>query len=174
MPSPRVMPDLAAHGWLPAVRREDDRFSWRERVTEFDDSGDSGLPCQDSNSAATTSNPRTRMGPTSASLETTVEAGKSLAGEPLRHLLAATQRSSPTRPRWVRACASPDPYLKGLKLLSVGQYAPAAASRKADVLAGRYYCRRHGHVLNEGRALFAPCRLCRAPPWPCSAPIVFF
>jgi hypothetical protein len=107
--SPRVMRDLPADGWMLAVRREDDRFSWRERVTEFDHSGDSGPPCQDSNSAATTSNPRTRTGRTSASLETTGEAGKSLMGEPLRNPLAAKQRSSPTRPRWVQACASPDP-----------------------------------------------------------------
>src|SRR5262245_38050328 len=103
------MRDLAAHVWMFAVRREDDRLSWRERVTEFGDSGDSGPPRQDSNSAATTSNPRTRTGRTSASLETTVEACKNLAGEPLCNPLAAKQRSSPTRPRWVRACASPDP-----------------------------------------------------------------
>ena len=98
--------------------------------------GDSPPPCQDSNSAATTSNPRPRTGRMSASLETTVEAGESLTGEPLRNPLPAKQRSSPTQPQWVRACASPDPYLKGSKLLSTcGQYAPAAASRKDDALA---------------------------------------
>ena len=72
-------------------------------------SGDSAPPFQDSNSAATTSNPHTRTGRTSASLETTGEAGKSPTGEPLRNRLPAKQRSSPTRPRWVQACASPDP-----------------------------------------------------------------
>jgi hypothetical protein len=90
------------------------------RVTKFGSgSGDSTPPCQDSNSAATTSNPRPRTGRISPSLETTVEAGESLTGEPLRHPLPAKQRSSPTRPRWVGAYASPDPYLKGSKLLSV-------------------------------------------------------
>jgi hypothetical protein len=54
---------------------------------------DSTPPCHDSNSAATTSNPRTRTGRMSASLETTVEAGKSLMGEPLRNPLGAKQRS---------------------------------------------------------------------------------
>jgi hypothetical protein len=90
-------------------------------VTKFGSGsgGDSTPPCQDSNSAATTSNPRPRTGRMSASLETTAEAGESLTGEPLRNPLPAKQRSSPTRPRWVGACASPDPYLKGSKLLSV-------------------------------------------------------
>ena len=78
----------------------------RERVTEFG-SGDSAPPCHNSNSAATTSNPHTRTGRTSASLETTAEVGNRLTGEPLRHPLLAKQRSSPTRPRWVRARASP-------------------------------------------------------------------
>ena len=81
--------------------------------------GDSTPPCQDSNSAATTSNPRPRTGRISPSLETTAGAGESLTGEPLRHPLPAKQRSSPTLPRWVGACASSDPYLKGSKLLSV-------------------------------------------------------
>ena len=89
-------------------------------VTRFGSgSGDSTPPCQDSNSAATTSNPRPRTGRMSASLETTVAAGESLTGEPLRNPLPAKQRSSLTRPRWVGACASSDPYLKGSKLLSV-------------------------------------------------------
>jgi hypothetical protein len=89
-------------------------------VTKFGSgSDDSTLPCQGSNSAPTTSNPRPRTGRISPSLETTVEVGESLTGEPLRNSLPAKQRSSPTRPRWVGVCASPDPYLKGSKLLSV-------------------------------------------------------
>jgi hypothetical protein len=88
-------------------------------VTEFDDSGDSAPPCQDSNISATTSNPRTDTGGTSASLDTTVEDDNRLTGEHLRNLLQAKQRSSPSRPRWVRANASPDLlYLKGVKKLS--------------------------------------------------------
>ena len=97
-------------------------------VTKFDHSGDGAPPSQNSNSVATTSNPRTRTARMSASLETTVEAGKSLTGEPLRNPLTAKQRSSPTWLRWVRA--SPDPYLRGSS--PCGQYAPAAASRKAE------------------------------------------
>ena len=74
--------------------------------TKFGDSGDSRPPWQNSNIAATTSNPRTRMGRRiSEGLETTV--GKSV-GEPLRYPLLAKQISSPTRPRWVRTCTSPD------------------------------------------------------------------
>ena len=143
-------------------------------VTKFGNSGDSALPCHNSNSAATTSNPKPRTGRMSASLETTEEVGESLTGEPLRHPLPAKQRSSPTRPLWLRAYASPDPHFKGSKLSPCGQYAPAAASRKADALAGPILpLRRHGHARNEGRDLFAPCRPCRAPPSRCSASTVF-
>jgi hypothetical protein len=105
-------------------------------VTKFGNSGDSALPCHNSNSAATTSNPKPRTGRMSASLETTEEVGESLTGEPLRHPLPAKQRSSPTRPLWLRAYASPDPHFKGSKLSPCGQYAPAAALRKADALTG--------------------------------------
>jgi len=104
------------------------RFLCRTRVTEFGHSGDSTPPWHDSDIAATTSNLRIRTGRMSASLDTTVEAGKSLTGEPLRNPLTAKQRSSPTWLRWVRA--SPDPYLRGSS--PCGQYAPAAASRKAE------------------------------------------
>ena len=104
------------------------RFLCRTRVTEFGHSGDSTPPWHDSDIAATTSNLRIRTGRMSASLDTTVEAGKSLTGEPLRNPLTAKQRSSPSWLRWVRA--SPDPYLR--ESPPWGQYAPAAASRKAE------------------------------------------
>jgi hypothetical protein len=98
--------------------------------TEFGDGGDSRPPWRNSNIAATTSNPRTRMGRRiSAGLETTV--GKSV-GEPLRYPLLAKQKSSPTRPRWVPTCTSPDSLLKGSERLFVRKYAPATAARKAD------------------------------------------
>jgi hypothetical protein len=105
---------MAAHPHLVARKSSYEQLRTRRTalLTKFGDSGDSALPCHNSNSAATTNNPRPRTGRMSASLETTVEAGESLTGEPLRNPLPAKQRSSPTRPPWVRACASPDPYLK--------------------------------------------------------------
>src|ERR1700751_3614717 len=54
--------------------------------------GDSTPPCQDSNSAATTSNPRPRTGRISPSLETTVEAGESLTEKPVGTSLRAKPR----------------------------------------------------------------------------------
>ena len=99
---------MAAHPYLVARKLSYEQLGTRRTalVTKFGDSGDSALPCHNSNSAATTNNPRPRTGRMSASLETTVEAGGSLTGEPLRNPLPAKQRSSPTRPPWVRACAS--------------------------------------------------------------------
>src|SRR5215471_6237985 len=117
---------MAAHPYLVARKLSYEQCGRAERVTKFGDSGDSALPCHNSNSAATTNNPRPRTGRMSASLETTVEAGESLTGEPLRNPLPAKQRSSPTRPRWVGACASRDPYLKGSKPPPCGKYAPTA------------------------------------------------
>jgi hypothetical protein len=63
----------------------------RPSVTEFGNSGsaDSRLPWQGSNRAATTNNPMRRTGRISPSLETTVEAGESLMGDPLRNPLTA-------------------------------------------------------------------------------------
>ena len=99
---------MAAHPYLVARKSSYEQLRMRRTalLTKFGDSGDSALPCHNSNSAATTNNPRPRTGRMSASLETTVEAGESLTGEPLRNPLPGKQRSSPTRPPWVRACAS--------------------------------------------------------------------
>jgi len=109
-----------------------------ERVTKFGDSGDSALPCHNSNSAATTNNPRPRTGRMSASLETTVEAGESLTGEPLRNPLPAKQRLSPTRPPWVRACASFLPQRVETRLRADNML-PQQPRVKLMCSPGRYY-----------------------------------
>jgi len=81
-PSPKPIVDLK--GRDPSARYV------LARVTEFDDdSGDSPPPCQDSNISATTNYPRTDTGVTFASLDTTGQVGKSLAGERLRNPLRA-------------------------------------------------------------------------------------
>ena len=133
-------------------------------VTKFGSSsgsGDNTPPCQDSNSAATTSNPRPRTGRISPSLETTVEAGESLTGEPLRNPLPAKQRLSPTRPPWVRACASFLPQRVETRLRADNML-PQQPRVKLMCSPGRYYpLGGHGHARNEGRDLFAPCRHCR-------------
>ena len=75
---------MAAHPYLVARKLSYEQLGTRRTalVTKFGDSGDSALPCHNSNSAATTNNQRPRTARMSASLETTVEAGESLTGEP--------------------------------------------------------------------------------------------
>ena len=71
-------------------------------ITEFGDNGDTAIPWQNGNSAATTRNPRRRPGRTaSQSRETMGAGGSGLKGEPVRDPLARRRRSSPTRPIWL-------------------------------------------------------------------------
>jgi hypothetical protein len=96
----------------------------------------------------------------SASLETTVEVGESLTGEPSRHPLQAKQRSSPTRPLWLRAYASPDPYFKGSKLSD--NMLPQRPRVKQLRSPGRYYpLGRHGHAPQSRSRPIRPLPSCR-------------
>ena len=131
---------MAAHPYLVARKLSYEQLGTRRTalVTKFGDSGDSARPCHNSNSAATTNNPRPRTARMSASLETTVEAGESLTGEPLRNPLPAKQRSSPTRPPWVRACASFLPQRVETRLRADNML-PQQPRVKLMCSPGRYY-----------------------------------